>query len=34
MSEPLRTLVVDDEPLARRRLLSMLTKESEIDVIG
>jgi len=34
MTERIRTLVVDDEPLARRRLLSMLAKESEIDVIG
>src|SRR5690349_18596616 len=34
MTERIRTLVVDDEPLARRRLLSMLAKESEIEVIG
>jgi two-component system, LytTR family, response regulator len=34
MTERIRTLVVDDEPLARRRLLSMLAKESEIEVIA
>jgi two-component system LytT family response regulator len=34
MTERIRTLVVDDEPLARRRLLSMLAKESEIEIVG
>jgi two-component system LytT family response regulator len=30
----IRTLIVDDEPLARRRLQSLLADESDIDVIG
>lgn len=30
----IRALVVDDEPLARRRLLSMLAAESDVQVIG
>ena len=34
MTERIRTLVVDDEPLARRRLLSMLATESEIEIVG
>jgi two-component system, LytTR family, response regulator len=30
----IRTLIVDDEPLARERLASLLKGESDIDVIG
>lgn len=30
----LRTLVVDDEPLARERLVGLLASESDIDVVG
>jgi two-component system LytT family response regulator len=30
----LRTLIVDDEPLARERLLGMLRKEEAIEVVG
>lgn len=31
---PIRTLIVDDEPLARRRLQSLLGKDSEVLVVG
>lgn len=31
---PIRTLVVDDEPLARSNVLSLLKRDSQIDVIG
>jgi two-component system LytT family response regulator len=30
----IRTLVVDDEPMARERILSLLTQESDVEVIG
>src|SRR4051812_26300093 len=30
----IRTLIVDDEPLARERIRTLLEKETEIDVIG
>jgi two-component system, LytTR family, response regulator len=30
----IRTLVVDDEPLARRRLLALLDDEADVEVIG
>ena len=30
----IRTLVVDDEPLARERLLSLLSAEADIEVVG
>lgn len=30
----LKTLVVDDEPLARERIVSLLKQESDIDVVG
>ncbi len=30
----LRTLIVDDEPLARERLASLLSAEQDVDVIG
>jgi len=33
-SEKIRTLVVDDEPVARARVLSLLSDESDIEVIG
>jgi len=29
-----RTLIADDEPIARRRLASLLSDEPDIDVIG
>jgi len=31
---PLRVLVVDDEPLARRRVLRLLENESDVQVVG
>ena len=31
---PIRTLIVDDEPLARRRLKSLLDGEADIEIIG
>ena len=34
MSSPLRTLVVDDEPLARSNLLSLLRLDPEIELLG
>ena len=30
----IRTLVVDDEPVARARLLSLLGEEPDIEVVG
>src|SRR6476660_2424210 len=33
-SARVRTLIVDDEPIARRRLRSLLADEPDIDVIG
>jgi two-component system LytT family response regulator len=30
----LRTLIVDDEPLARQRLRRMLSKETEVEIVG
>jgi len=33
-AEKIRTLVVDDEPVARARVLSLLRDESDIEVIG
>ena len=32
--ERVRTLIVDDEPLARKRLRSLLADEPDIKVIG
>lgn len=32
--EPVRTLIVDDEPLARKRLRTLLADEPDIEVIG
>ncbi|MGH7516449.1 MAG: LytR/AlgR family response regulator transcription factor [Gemmatimonadales bacterium] len=34
MTEPLRVLLVDDEPLARRRLRRMLAEERDVQVVG
>jgi len=34
MPEPLRILVVDDEPLARQRVLDLLDRAAEVDVVG
>jgi len=34
MSRPLRTLIVDDEPPARRRLRALLRAEPDVEVIG
>lgn len=34
MGEKIRTLIVDDEELARERLRSLLTRESRIEIIG
>jgi two-component system LytT family response regulator len=34
VTDPIRVLVVDDEPLARRRLRSLLRAEPDIDVVG
>ena len=31
---PVRTLIVDDEPLARAHLKSLLRERSDVDVIG
>ncbi|HTL68445.1 MAG TPA: response regulator [Lacunisphaera sp.] len=34
MNQPIRTLVVDDEPLAREGILTLLAQDPEIEVIG
>ena len=34
MPEPLRILGVDDEPLARQRVLDLLDRAAEVDVVG
>ncbi|HET8656661.1 MAG TPA: LytTR family transcriptional regulator DNA-binding domain-containing protein [Longimicrobiaceae bacterium] len=34
MSTPIRALVVDDEPLARRRILDLLEQEPDVTVLG
>jgi len=34
MTDKIRTLVVDDEPVARARVLSLLREESDIEVVG
>ena len=34
MPEPLRVLVVDDEPLARQRVLDLLDHEPDVEVVG
>src|ERR1700742_4826134 len=33
-AKKIRTLIVDDEPLARRRIQRMLTRYPEVEVIG
>ena len=30
----IRALVVDDEPLARRRILKMLARDGEVETVG
>jgi two-component system LytT family response regulator len=32
--QPVRTLIVDDEPLARRRLRAILADEADIEIVG
>ena len=34
MTTPIRTLIVDDEPLARNHLRSMLASDEEIEIVG
>ena len=34
MSEPIRTLIADDEPLARRQLRSLLERDPQISLVG
>jgi two-component system, LytTR family, response regulator len=34
MTTPVRALIVDDEPLARRRLRGMLADERDIEIVG
>ena len=34
MAEKIRTLIVDDEELARDRLRSLLSREERIEIIG
>lgn len=34
MTTPIRTLIVDDEPLARNHLRSMLANDDEIEIVG
>jgi two-component system LytT family response regulator len=34
MSEPIRTLIADDEPLARRQLRSLLERDPQIALVG
>ena len=34
MTSKIRTVVVDDEPVARARVLSLLSKEEDIEVVG
>lgn len=34
MAKPLRVLVVDDEPLARQRVLDLLERQSDVAVVG
>ena len=30
----IRTLVVDDEPMARERILGLLAQETDVEVVG
>ena len=34
MSEPISTVIADDEPLARRQLRSLLERDPQIVVVG
>jgi two-component system LytT family response regulator len=34
MSDPIRALVVDDEPLARERIRGLLAKEDDVELVG
>lgn len=34
MTKPVRALIVDDEPLARRRLRALLAEEDAVEIIG
>lgn len=34
MSEPLRILIVDDEPLSRERIARLLAREADVEVVG
>lgn len=34
MTEPIRTLIVDDEPLARTHLRSLLAVDEDIEILG
>ena len=34
MAEPLRVLIVDDEPLARQRIEDLLAKEEGVEIAG
>ncbi len=34
MSEPISTVIADDEPLARRQLRSLLERDSQIEIVG
>lgn len=34
MNSPIRTLIVDDEPLARRRIRTLLERESDVQIVG
>ena len=31
---PIRTLIIDDEPLARQRIRSLLTNENDVEIVG
>jgi two-component system LytT family response regulator len=31
---PIRTLIIDDEPLARQRIRSLLTSENDVEIVG
>ena len=33
-ASPIRTLVVDDQPVARQRLVDLLNQEADIELVG